>query len=622
MRILSRMLKLGRPRLRSLVIVALLTSGAAAAGLLEPWLYRAIINDVAGVFVAEDDDVEEGLQLVARATQHLTDSASRIFAAPLRPFIPPPSGDARALESRTSSEAIATLLAAAVLMVLSRLLAEAMKMVGDNRAAVTANAIERDFIQRVFSHVLRLPIGFFSGRGSGAVARRIDQSDQITPIFTALSQEILPHAVMLVASLWIMAAVNWQLALIVLAAAPVYGLVTYRLSRAIDHGLEDYYLLWDEVSIRIRRAISGIRTVRAYGAERAEEARLRDAIDRSYSTHLTRSRVQNHFTYLQDVVITMSKAGIVVFGGMKALDHQLTPGDVVLFLAYLDHVYQPIEQLTGVYLSLQQHAMSYRRAERLLETEVEHGAQRPSLSPGPGAVIFTKVRFGYAGDAVLKDVSFEIPAGQRVALVGPSGAGKTTVTDLLCALYQADGGDIQVDGQSLREVSPESVRQAIRGVGVDSAVFAGTIRNNIVYGRPDATESELEAALAACGLGSHGGRWRQGLDTEVEDRGVNLSAGERQRLLLARAIVSKPRVLILDEATANLDFSSEEAVRAAVRALGPQITTIIIAHRPAMVADVDRVLVLREGRIEEDGSPDDLVRRGGYFSQMMAKAAA
>ena len=353
MRILSRMLKLGRPRLRSLVIVALLTSGAAAAGLLEPWLYRAIINDVAGVFVAEDDDVEEGLQLVLRATQHLTDSASRIFAAPLRPFIPPPSGDARELE-----------------------------------------------------------------------------------------------------------------------------------------------------------------------------------------------------------------------------------------------------------------------------TEVEHGAQRPSLSPDPGAVMFRKVRFGYAGDAVLKDVSFEIPAGQRVALVGPSGAGKTTVTDLLCALYQADGGDIQVDGQSLREVSPESVRQAIRGVGVDSAVFAGTIRNNIVYGRPDATESELEAALAACGLGSHGGRWRQGLDTEVEDRGVNLSAGERQRLLLARAIVSKPRVLILDEATANLDFSSEEAVRAAVRALGPQITTIIIAHRPAMVADVDRVLVLREGRIEEDGSPDDLVRRGGYFSQMMAKAAA
>lgn len=171
-------------------------------------------------------------------------------------------------------------------------------------------------------------------------------------------------------------------------------------------------------------------------------------------------------------------------------------------------------------------------------------------------------------------------------------------------------------------MSPGSVRQAIRGIGIDTAVFAGTIRDNIVYGRPDAIESELEAALAACGLDSQGGRWRQGLDTEVEDRGVNLSAGERQRLLLARVIVSKPRVLILDEATANLDFSSEEAVRVAVGALGPRITTIIIAHRPAMVADVDRVLVLREGRIEEDGSPDDLVRRGGYFSQLMGKAAA
>lgn len=349
-----------------------------------PWLYRAIINDVAGVFVAEDDDVEEGLQLVARATQHLTGSTSRIFAAPLRPFIQPPSGDARELESRTSSEAIATLLAAAVLMVLSRLLAEAMKVVGDNRAAVTANAIEREFIQRVFSHVLRLPIGFFSGRGSGAVARRIDQSDQITPMFTALSQQILPQAVMLVASVWIMAAVNWQLALIVIAAVPVYGLVTYRLSRAIDDGLEDYYSLWDEVSIRIRRAISGVRTVRAYGAEGAEEARLRDAMDRSYSTYLTRSFAQNRFTYLQDVVITMSKAVIVVFGGMKALDHQLTPGDVVLFLAYLDHVYQPIEELTGVYLSLQQ-STPCRIGER-------NGCSRPKSNTAPTGPRYRRVR--------------------------------------------------------------------------------------------------------------------------------------------------------------------------------------------------------------------------------------
>jgi ATP-binding cassette subfamily B protein len=468
--------------------------------------------------------------------------------------------------------------------------------------------------------VVRLPLGFFTSRASGALAHQIDQSDQVAPIFTAVSQEIWPELFAFFSVFVILFTVNRELAAVVLLVVPIYALVTWRMSRRLDTALERYYELWDEVASRIQQAVAGIKTVQAHGTAEYETRELERAARLAYETYLLRSRLQNRYTYLQDLLMAISKAAVLAIGGLKALQHQLTPGDVVLFLAYVDRVYEPIESLTGLITSLQQNVGSVRRAQRLLDQPVAPGEDLPLFAPKEGAIEFDKVSFSYGRSVrrVLDGTSFRLRPGERVALVGPSGAGKTTLTDLLVALYRPALGEIRVDGQSLNAVRPSSVRSFIRGVAADGLLFKGTITANIRYGRLDATDEEISDAAKLAGLGPVLERLPDGLETMIGERGVELSVGERQRVLLARAFVARPTILILDEATANLDFQTEERIKEALERLSRGRTTLLIAHRKSMLTDVDRVLVLREGRIEQDGSPKELIKVDGYFRQMMA----
>ena len=619
MKTLWEVLALGRRKIPGFVLVAVLVSLGTAASLVEPWIYRAIIDDVAGVFVepAPLARVESILENIDRSSRHIESSGRRVFQAPMRKA--EPSAPRRTLAPRTVHQALATVLIGALLVVLVRALSQALKMWGDNLSARLSNELERDFILKAFDHVLRLPLGFFTSRASGAIARQIDQSDQVAPIFAAVSQEIWPELFALVSVFVILFSVNWELAAIVLLVVPFYVLVTWRMSSHLDTALERYYELWDEVSSRIQQAVAGIKTVQAHGTAAHEERELARAAGTAYEAYLRRNRVQNRYTYLQDLLMSASKAGVLALGGYKALQHQLTPGDVVLFLAYVDRVYEPIEGLTGLITTLQQHASSVRRARRLLDEPVALGEDLPPLEPRAGAVEFEDVAFSYGRRSrrVLDGVSFRLRAGERTALVGPSGAGKTTLTDLLVALYRPAAGLIRIDGQSLADVAPSSVRAAVRGVAADGVLFKGTMAANIRYGRLDATDEEVAEAAQLAGLGPVIERLPEGLDATIGDRGVELSVGERQRVLLARAFVARPAILVLDEATANLDFRTEAQVKTALERLAHGRTTLLIAHRRSMLTDVDRVLVLREGRIEQDGTPAELLKVDGYFRQMM-----
>ena len=287
-------------------------------------------------------------------------------------------------------------------------------------------------------------------------------------------------------------------------------------------------------------------------------------------------------------------------------------------LAYLDRLFAPIENLTGLYSELQQHVASVRRAQRLLDQRSAEGTDNPPVVVGAGAVAFENVTFGYAAKhPVLKGVSFRLRPGERTALVGPSGAGKTTIADLLAGLYAPQAGRILLDDQDIAGVAPWSLRGAVRGVAADGTLFRTTMRDNIRYGRLDATDGDVPVAASLAGLDAVLGRLDDGLDTVVGERGVALSVGERQRVLLARAFVARPSVLVLDEATANLDFRSEASVKDALAVLSRGRTTLLIAHRRTMATDVDRVIVLRGGRIEQDGAPKDLQSRPGYFQDML-----
>jgi ABC-type bacteriocin/lantibiotic exporter with double-glycine peptidase domain len=611
--------KLGRHNIPGFLLIAFLASAGTAASLVEPWIYRAIIDDVAGVFIEPEPliQVENFFSSIGRSAEHMSKSGERVFHRPLRStHLKAPR---RTLHPRTVPQAFATVIIGALFIILLRASSQAFKMWGDNHSARLSNELERGFILRTFRHVMRLPLSYFSARASGAISHQIDQSDRVAPIFAAVSQQIWPEVFALISVVVIIFLVNAQLAAVVLMVVPIYALVTWRMSRHLDTALERYYELWDEVSSRIQQAVAGIKTVQAHGTAEYEAWELERSANLAYETYLRRNQIQNRYSYLQDLLMSISKAAVLAIGGLKALQHQLTPGDVVLFLAYVDRVYEPIEGLTGLITSLQENTGSVRRAQGLLEIETASGENLPDFKPKYGEIVFDQVSFKYArnGQQVLDGISFRIQAGEKIGLVGPSGAGKTTLADLLAALNQPLQGDIRIDDQSLREVRPSSVRASVRSVAADGQLFRDSIAGNIRYGRLDARDEEVTEAAMLAGLGPVIERLPEGLKTMIGERGVELSMGERQRVLLARAFVARPAILILDEATANLDFQTEASVKEALGRLSHGRTTILIAHHKSMLTDVNRVLVLRNGHIEQDGNPNELVNSEGYFRDFM-----
>ena len=607
-----------RKQWRDLVVIAVLVSCSTASALFEPWVYRAVVDDVAGVVTSRGHlkFAERALDDVGSSVRRTPSSVRRVFSAPLKRQHGRPAALPR-LPSREPQDAMATILVAAVLLLLVRLFSEACRVRGDNLAAVVSSDLEEGVITRTFRHVTRLPLATVVSRPSAAVARQVNQADQVSPLFVAASKEIWPELFTLVAVLVILSSLNFELALIALIAVPIYVVVTRRMTRALNLDIDDYYAKWDQISSRIQEAIGGIKTVQSHGAGDEEVARLQQTMTDAYSTYSRRTRTENRYTLAQNVLVSTAKAAVLALGGWRALRHQLTPGDIVLFLAYVDRLYNPIESLTALYVALQPNIASLRRAERLLAEPEAPGSERPPLPQGPGLVEFDHVHFAYDGRVVIDDVSFSIQPGEHIALIGPSGAGKTTLTDLLAGLYTPQQGEIRIDGQRVDRAQPSSIHTAVRSVAADGVLFRASIAENIRYGRLDATREDIEKAAELAGLRSSITRLEGRLDTEIGEGGFALSMGERQRVLLARAFVARPRVLVLDEATANLDFRTEASVKEALTILARGHTTITVAHRRSMVLDVDRVIVLRDGRIEQQGTPAELLQRGGYFRDMM-----
>lgn len=605
-------LGLARGRWREVGKVAALVSAGTLAALVEPWIYSAIIDDIAGLLVSEDNTELVGrfAQDVLQTAANLGQSAVRIATMPWRTALD--------LEARSLPQAFATVAAGAVLMVVVRLVSQWCSTLGENRALRLGSDIERDFIQRTYRHVLHLPLEFFSRRATGKVARQVDQAGELSPIITGLAHEVWPELFTLVVILVLMIFVDTTLALVTLVSVPVYAAVTWRMVRALDADLDDYYGAWEDISARIQQGISGIKTVRAFGAGEREATRLGTMLDEAYDVYVRRQRLQKRYAMWQGAVVVTSQAGVLALGGYQALQHELTPGTVVLFLTYLQQLYAPIESLTHLYTEMQQHLGSLRRAQRLLAQPEGEGESLPALVAPRGAIELRDVTFGYDGrEPVLRGVSFRVEAGERVALVGPSGAGKTTITDLVAGLYRPQQGAVLVDGVDLATVSPSSVQQLVRGVAVDSMLFSGSIADNVRFGRFDATDAEIDDAVAQAGLRTFIETLPEGLQTPVGERGVQLSAGERQRILLARAFLAQPRVLVLDEATANLDYHTEARVKEALARAARGRTTLLVAHRKSMLTDVDRVIVIRDGRVEQQGAPAALRQVDGYFRNMM-----
>jgi ABC-type bacteriocin/lantibiotic exporter with double-glycine peptidase domain len=594
--------------------IGFLVSCGTMAALIEPWIYSTIVDDIAGTFVA-DEPLQLPHRLLGDLGQfgvHFAQSVGRILHFPI--------GVGGDLSQRTIPETLATIIAGTVMMVVIRLIAEYCAVKGDNRAQRLGAIIEQRYIMRAFDHVLRLPLSFFTRRASGKIAKQVNQEEQVAPLVTAAAKDLWPDLFTLVAILVIMLFADVQLAAITALAIPLYAVISWQMSKAVDANADTLYAQWEEVASRIQETISGIKTVHAHGARAFEVNQLESRMKGGYDAFLRRDRLYNRYYVMQQLVVVVVKGTVLALGGYKALQHELTPGAVVMFLSYLETMFSPVENLAGLWTSLQAHVGSLKRSEKLLAEPAALREDMPPLRATRGEVVFEGVHFGYAERDVLRGVSFRIAAGEHVAIVGPSGAGKTTLTDLLSGLYQPRCGRILIDGTPLDAVAPSSVQGVVRGVAVDGVLFRGSMADNIRYGRFDASDVDVQDAARLAGLGPLLERLPSGLATLVGERGVQLSAGERQRILLARAFMARPAVLLLDEATANLDFRTEAEVQRAISEVARGRTTIIVAHRRSMMAGVQRVLVLRNGVIEQDGTPEALMETPGYFREMMGPA--
>jgi len=380
---------------------------------------------------------------------------------------------------------------------------------------------------------------------------------------------------------------------------------------------------WAHIYSRFNEVLSGIMVVRSFAMEDAEKSRFLRDVAEANKIVIRGVATDTGYGAASNLSIALARLSAITCGAYLAWNDQITIGTMIAFLGYVGGLFGPVQGLSGIYSSVRKAAVSLDEIFGILNVQEHLGdsADATDIAHVRGRVRFEQVEFRYeqAGRPLLKDISLDVAAGQSLAIVGPSGSGKTTLMALLMRFYDPDSGRITIDGRDLRTVRQSSLRRNIGVVLQDPLLFNDTIRANIAYGRPDASEADIVAAARDAHAEGFIERLPDRYDTAVGERGSLLSVGERQRITIARALLKNPAILVLDEATSALDAESEEEVQKALDHLKRKRTTFIIAHRLATVVHADRIIVLKEGRIVESGSHASLVRAGGYYASLVRR---
>ena len=492
-------------------------------------------------------------------------------------------------------------------------------------------AVVLELRRRLFAHMLRLPVSFHESYTSGRViSRQTSDVDAISDLFDEGLDGLITAVLSCVLVGTGMLLLDWPLALVVLSGfLPLTWLSAWfrRRSAVTYRWIREANAL---VIVHFVETFGGLRAVQAFRRE-GRNAEIFDALTKDYARASARSAQINAIFAPGIAMIGNVITGVVLcYGGLRVLDGDIRIGVLASFLLYLQRFFDPLQDVSQFYNTFQSAASALEKISGVLEEEpsVAEPVLPEALPAPPSAtrsgrrVQFSGVRFGYRAAVVLPGLELDIPAGQTVALVGETGAGKTTVARLLARFYDPNAGQVLLDGVDLRSLSDAALRREVVLITQESFLFEGTVAENIRLGRPAASDAEVEAAARA--IGAHGfiSALPDGYATKVGKRGGKLSAGQRQLLSFCRAFIAAPSVLVLDEATALLDIPSERLVQSALRTVLAGRTALIIAHRLSTVAIADRVLVLRSGRVIEDGSPAELMGGTGEYADLHARWAA
>ena len=486
----------------------------------------------------------------------------------------------------------------------------------------TAERVIARLREDLFAHLVRLSPGFFADRRSGELTSRMSSDlSLLQTTFSTWLSEFSRQSLFLVGGIVLLTLTHPALTTTTLAVVPLVvgaAIVFGRRLRAATTGVQDRVA---EAMGTADESFAQIRTVQSFTREREEVSRFRALLADVVDAAVRRARLRATFFGVVGFVAFAGVVAVLWQGGRLVLDGQLTPGALVSFLLYAITVAGAVGSLASLFGSYQEAVGAARRVFELLATEpAVADPVEPAALGGRvhGAVAFEDVSFRYADDLpdVLHRVSFSVAPGEVLAIVGPSGAGKTTIASLLPRFWDVTAGRVSLDGHDVRDLRLDDLRGAIGLVPQEPALFSGTVRENILFARPDATEDEMRAAAGAAHASEFIERLPEGWDTRVGDRGVKLSGGQRQRLAIARVFLKDPAVVVLDEATSSLDTESERLVEEAMEELLRGRTTIIIAHRLSTVRRADRVLVLDRGVVSEQGRHDELLARAGLYAKL------
>lgn len=481
-----------------------------------------------------------------------------------------------------------------------------------------------DIRKEVFEHIQSLSFRFFDGRPAGKIISRVTNDVQaISEFVNGGIISLISETFAVIGILVIIFTINFKLALVTIFVIPFFALIVTRLRSKSENAWTQTRKTVANINANLNESLQGIRVIHAFSRQEHNIEKFDHINKENYKANLRAIILQMLYGPLVELVGMIGTCGVIWLGARQVVTGEQSVGTIVAFVNYLWRFWAPLSAISNVYNQALSAMASSERLFQVLDTppEIIDSPDAKELTDIRGDILFQHVTFGYKPEErmVLHDISFEAKPGQIIALVGPTGAGKSSIINLLMRFYDPNEGTIHVDGHDLKDIKTVSFRNKIGMVLQDSFIFSGTIRENILYGKLDATEEEILTAAKATRVLDFAEKFPAGFDTEVEERGAKLSAGQRQLLAFARALVADPRILILDEATSSVDTETERHIQEALKTLFAGRTSIVIAHRLSTIEHADKIIVIDDGKIIEQGTHKELLSKKGMYHKLYLK---